>query len=163
MIYCPAKYGARISQAFTATESSVAVEVEEIFYLEDVEVPKIVNGIPGGTWTFTDGVGTMSRDLAREIWKEIKAKTLRGKKIKDYPRAIQVRFGGSKGMLSVDHTLSGRAICLRPSMIKFESPQSREIEVARAFDKPGGYWLNRPLIMLLEVRLYDIRVVYSLT
>ena len=163
LIYCPARYGARISQAFTATESSVTVEVEEIFPLADVEGPKIINGIPNGTWIFTDGVGTMSKSLAKEIWREIKAKTRRGKRIKDYPRAIQVRFGGSKGMLTVDHTLSGRAICLRPSMTKFDSPHSREIEVARAFDKPGGYWLNRPLIMLLEVRLHDIRIVWSLT
>lgn len=162
LIYCPARYGARISQAFTATESSVAVEVEEIFPLADVEVPKFVNGIRKGTWSFTDGVGTMSKSLAQEIWREIKAKTRRGKRMKVYPRAIQVRFGGSKGMLSVDHTLLGRAICLRASMIKFDSPQSREIEVARAFDKPGGYWLNRPLIMLLEVRSHEFRIVCRL-
>lgn len=51
---------------------------------------------------------------------------------------------------SVDHKLKGRAICLRPSMIKFEAPESREIEIARAFDRPGNYYLNRPLIMILE-------------
>jgi RNA-dependent RNA polymerase len=57
---------------------------------------------------------------------------------------------GSKGMVSVDHQLKGRVVCLRPSMIKFEAPESRAIEIARAFDRPGRYFLNRPLIMLME-------------
>lgn len=153
LIYCPARYGARLSQAFTATDSSISVEAEEIFSLDDVEVNKLDgSGNPlEGTWCFTDGVGTISRELAQGVWKELQKRTRRGKRIKTYPRALQVRFMGSKGMLSVDYKLSGRAICLRPSMIKFESPESREIEIARAFDKPGNYWLNRPLIMLLEV------------
>lgn len=113
LIYCPARYGARISQAFTATESSISVEVEELFNLDDVEVDKFTDDPAKGTWCFTDGVGTMSSDLARAIGKELQARTRRGKKIKTYPRALQVRFMGSKGMLSVDHKLSGRAICLR--------------------------------------------------
>lgn len=114
LIYCPARYGARISQAFTATESSVSVEVEELFRLDDVEVPKFP-GDPSkdDTWCFTDGVGTMSTELARAIWKELQSRTRRGKRIRTWPRALQVRFMGSKGMLSIDHKLSGRAICLR--------------------------------------------------
>lgn len=113
------------------------MEAEEIFYLEDVEVAK--DDTRKGTWCFTDGVGTISRELARAIWRELQVKTRRGKRIKTYPRALQVRFMGSKGMLSVDYKLSGRAICLRPSMIKFDAPNSLEIEIARAFDKPGRY------------------------
>lgn len=151
LIYCPARYGARISQAFTATDSSVSVEAEEIIPIEDIEVEKIANGILVGQWCFTDGVGTISRDLARAVWAQLQARSRRGKQNKTYPRALQIRFQGSKGMLSVDHTLSGRAICLRPSMIKFEAPNSLEIEIARAFDKCGKYYLNRPLITLLEV------------
>jgi RNA-dependent RNA polymerase len=135
LMYCPARYGARISQAFTATDASVSVEAEEILRMDDIE--------RDGS-CFTDGVGTISRDLAKEIWKRLP------KRPRTYPSAFQVRFGGSKGMLSVDHKLSGRAICLRYSMIKFEAPQSRNIEIAKAFDKPGKYYLNRPLIMLLE-------------
>lgn len=53
-------------------------------------------------------------------------------------------------MLSVDYTLKGHAICIRPSMIKFAAPNSHTIDIARAFDKPGPYFLNRPLIMMLE-------------
>jgi hypothetical protein len=140
LIYCPARYGARISQAFTATDSSVSVEAEEIFYLKDIEVAKFsADGTQKGTWCFTDGVGTISGELARAIWRELQAKTRRGKRIKTYPRALQVRFMGSKGMLSVDYKLSSRAICIRHSMIKFDAPNSLEIEIARAFDKPGRY------------------------
>lgn len=36
-------------------------------------------------------------------------------------------------------------------MIKFDAPDSMEIEIAQVFDKPGRYFLNRPLIILLEV------------
>ena len=58
---------------------------------------------------------------------------------------------GSKGMLSVDYALHGSTICLRPSMVKFLTSETvRDIEVARAFDRPTAYYLNRPLIMLLE-------------
>jgi len=54
-------------------------------------------------------------------------------------------------MISVDHTLSGSVICLRPSMVKFLTEEAvNDIEIAPAFDKPGPYFLNRPLIMLLE-------------
>lgn len=141
---CPARYGARLAQAFTATDASVTVEeVEEIFYLDDIKPSE-------GNYCFTDGVGTMSKELAIEISKELRSKRRRGRHNKFQPRAFQVRFMGSKGMLSVDYKLQGRAIGLRPSMIKFEAPDSLEIEIARAFDRPGPYYLNRPLITLLE-------------
>ncbi|KAF5377659.1 hypothetical protein D9615_005257 [Tricholomella constricta] len=144
LMFCPARYGARISQAFTATDASVTIEeVEEIFPIDDIKTTS-------GSYCFTDGVGTISKELAVEISQALKSKRRHGRYRKYQPRAFQIRFQGSKGMLSVDHTLSGRAICLRPSMTKFEDPHSREIEIARAFDKPGAYFLNRPLIMLLE-------------
>jgi RNA-dependent RNA polymerase len=143
-MYCPARYGARISQSFTATDASIAIrEVEEVIYVEDMNTLD-------GRYCFTDGVGTMSKELGIEISQELRSKRRRGRYNKNHPRAYQVRFMGSKGMLSVDHSLNGRVVCLRPSMIKFEAPQSPEIEIARAFDRPGPYFLNRPLIMLLE-------------
>ncbi|KAG6879393.1 hypothetical protein C0992_003010 [Termitomyces sp. T32_za158] len=142
LMFCPARYGARISQAFTATDVSVTIHPEEVLRTEDINTEK-------GNYCFTDGVGTISRDLAIEVSTKLRSNRQRGRRKRGYARALQVRFQGSKGMLSVDHTLGGRAICLRPSMVKFEDT-SLEIEVARAFDKPGPYFLNRPLIMLLE-------------
>jgi RNA-dependent RNA polymerase len=53
-------------------------------------------------------------------------------------------------MVSVDYRQSGRELVLRPSMIKFQAPTWSEIEIARAFDRPSPFYLNRPLIMVLE-------------
>ena len=139
---CPARYAARLSQAFTATDA-VSVEVEEILHIDDISTAD-------NKFHFTDGVGTLSPALAREIWTHLKASKRRARSLKTHPSSFQIRLMGSKGMLSIDYRLSGNTICLRPSMIKFEAPNSTEIEVARAFDRPGPYFLNRPLIMLLE-------------
>ncbi|KAI0348632.1 RdRP-domain-containing protein [Trametopsis cervina] len=143
LIFCPARYGARISQAFTATDSSVTVKADEIIQIDDIKTMD-------GAWAFTDGIGTISPELAKEVWRALSSRRRWSHRTKTYARALQVRFMGSKGMLSVDHLLSGRAICLRPSMIKFEAPESRNIEIARAFYKPGPFYLNRPFIMILE-------------
>ncbi|KAJ7102228.1 RNA-directed RNA polymerase 2 [Mycena belliarum] len=140
--YCPARYAARISQAFTATDST-SVEVEEILQLPDISTPS-------GEYVFTDGVGTMSLELAEAIWVQLRSSKRRNRRVKNHPRALQIRFQGSKGMLSVDYRLKGHVFCLRPSMIKFAAPHSQTIEIARAFDRHGPYYLNRPLIMLLE-------------
>ena len=149
LIYCPARYAARISQAFTATDSSVSVEASEMTVIKDIMDDS-------GKWCFTDGIGTISTQLAREIWKVLAARR-RGSRWHTYPRAFQVRLQGAKGMLSVDHLLEGRRICLRPSMIKFEDPASNHIEIARAFNRPSPFYLNRPLIMVLE----DLGVPYE--
>jgi len=142
LIYCPARYAARLSQAFTATDA-VKVDVEEVIQIEDICTSD-------GKYQFTDGVGTLSKELSRNIWAQLR-KTKRRRLPKEVPPAYQIRFMGSKGMISVDHTLSGSVICLRPSMIKFLTAEAvNDIEIARAFDKPGPYFLNRPLIMLLE-------------
>lgn len=144
MIKCPARYAARLSQAFTATDASVTVNVEEIL----LDLPDIHT--EDRKYCFTDGVGTVSQELAHDIWSELKKTRRRARKSKGHPKAFQIRFQGSKGMLSVDHKLSGRLLCLRQSMIKFSAPNSPVIEIARAFDRPTPYFLNRPLIMLLD-------------
>ncbi|KAA1468672.1 RdRP-domain-containing protein [Dentipellis sp. KUC8613] len=144
LIYCPARYGARISQAFTATDASVRVEAEKVFTLQDVMDES-------SKWCFTDGVGTISLELAKDIWRVLRQAGKRSTRgAVGIPRAFQIRLMGSKGMLSVDHRLSGRIINLRPSMIKFDAPDSTEVEIAQAFVRPSLYYLNRPLIMILE-------------
>lgn len=55
-----------------------------------------------------------------------------------------------KGMVSVDHRQKGRELVIRPSMNKFHAPEWSEIEIVRAFDRPSPFYLNRPLIMVLE-------------
>ncbi|KAJ7655119.1 RNA-directed RNA polymerase 2 [Mycena polygramma] len=143
LMYCPARYAARLSQAFTATDSTT-IEVEEVTEIDDISDAL-------QKYHFTDGVGTMSLELAEAIWDELKASGRRKRRVKNHPRAYQIRFDGCKGMLSVNYQLKGHAMCLRPSMIKFNTEvRSRTIDIAKAFDKPGPYYLNRPLIMLLE-------------
>ncbi|PPQ73220.1 hypothetical protein CVT24_010030 [Panaeolus cyanescens] len=153
LIYCPARYAARLSQAFTATDA-VNVEVEEILMAHDIEVTTPT----GTTYQFTDGVGTMSDELAQAIWHQLKPSKKPGCRRKPHPKAYQIRFRGSKGMLSVDYKLKGMAMTLRPSMVKFDTHEDdMTIEIARAFDRPNYYFLNRPLIMLME----DLGVPYS--
>ncbi|PPQ73217.1 hypothetical protein CVT24_010027 [Panaeolus cyanescens] len=146
LMRCPARYAARLSQAFTATDA-VNVAVDSVIEEPDIEVE-----LPSGKkYQFTDGVGTISEELAREIWAQLKAVKKKGRSRIPHPKAYQIRFKGSKGMVSVDHKLRGLAMTLRPSMIKFEAPEEMNaIEIARAFDRPGDYFLNRPLIMLME-------------
>lgn len=144
LMRCPARYGARIAQAFTTTEAALEVEVEEVFHVRDIKDSD-------GRRSFTDGVGTMSMELAREIWDALKSKSAHHRRARRcMPKAIQIRFQGYKGMLSVDYRLQGRAICLRPSMKKFNAPGNMMIEVASVFNKPGKFHLNRQLIMMLE-------------
>ncbi|KAL0580309.1 hypothetical protein V5O48_001726 [Marasmius crinis-equi] len=142
LMRCPARYAARISQAFTATDAAL-VTVDEIIMGKDIETQD-------GDYVFTDGVGTMSRELSRAIWKELQGTKRRSRKSRAKVAAYQIRLMGSKGMLSIDYKLQGMVLSLRPSMIKFQAPNSRQIEIARAFDRPGMYYLNRPFIMLLE-------------
>lgn len=143
LIYCPARYAARLSQAFTTTDSSISIDPGEIVIEDDM---KSTSGS-----CFTDGVGTVSSVLANEMWKLLCSKKRRGFRspTSPRPRAFQIRFRGSKGVISVDHTLQGRVLVLRPSMIKFEAAE-KEIEIAGVFNRPRNMVLNRPLIMLLE-------------
>jgi RNA-dependent RNA polymerase len=141
MSRCPARYAARISQSFTATDSSISTTVEEVFHIDDIER----NGS-----CFTDGVGTISSLMADEICGALYNRARRRRRPLVKPRAFQVRFQGAKGMLSVDYRLKKREVYLRRSMIKFDAPDSNVIEIAQAFERPSRYYLNRPLIMLLE-------------
>jgi len=142
LIYCPARYAARISLAFTTTESSISVPAEEIHIQDDIN---------RGEYCFTDGVGSISAQLAQKIWRALQKRGSRStRRAITYPRAFQIRLVGAKGMLSVDHKLSGDIVILRPSMIKFEAPHSTDVEIAQSFVRPSKYYLNRPLIMVLE-------------
>jgi RNA-dependent RNA polymerase len=142
LMHCPARYAARISQAFTSTEPTTT-EVETVEQIEDIES----TDAQGNKWVHTDGVGTMSPSFAKKIYAEMNPrKTF----LADYPRALQIRYLGAKGILSVDYRLTGNTIALRPSMVKFIGAPSKTIEIAKVFDKPTQFYLNRPLIMLLE-------------
>lgn len=147
LINCPARYAARISQAFTTTESSVTIAVEDMEIVSDIMDRS-------GTYSFTDGNGTMSLQVARDIAADqrLKSRVRRAWRMHDgaIPRVLQVRIAGSKGVLHVDHRLDGRKLRLPKSMVKFDAPSSNRIEIAQLFEEPSPFYLNRPMIMLLE-------------
>ena len=64
------------------------------------------------------------------------------------PSAIQIRFAGCKGVLTLDPTLPDKTAVFRPSMRKFESPH-RRLEVLQT-SRPQAVFLNHQLIMLLS-------------
>ncbi|KAJ3544083.1 hypothetical protein NMY22_g2912 [Coprinellus aureogranulatus] len=153
----PSKFAARLAQAFTATDPSVSIDS-----CNWEEIPDIIPEADGmESYVFTDGVGTISYELAKGIWGAMCANR------RGYgalvPSAYQIRFLGYKGVVAVDremdrvnetrkageHPIHMR---LRPSMRKFENKkvESANIEIAQAFHAPNVCYLNRPLVMLLE-------------
>lgn len=68
---------------------------------------------------------------------------------KDFvPSAIQVRFAGCKGVLTLDPRLPEKIAVFRPSMRKFES-RHRRLEVLQT-SRPQAVFLNHQLIILLS-------------
>ena len=61
-------------------------------------------------YDFSDGVGTISEALLRRIWRIYGTRRL----LK--PTALQIRFQGYKGMVSLDSRLRGEMLMLRSNM-----------------------------------------------
>ncbi|KAI9452162.1 RdRP-domain-containing protein [Russula earlei] len=145
LLRTPSKYAARIAQAFTATDPSVKIRRDQWEEQQDIG--------PKGK-EHTDGVGTISPQLADMIWE---AKRKASRKISDNrvkPSAYQIRFLGYKGVVVVDRMLKDIRMRLRPSQQKFPvyDVEEAEIEIARSFDYPNPVHLNRPAVMALEDR-----------
>ncbi|KAG8905124.1 hypothetical protein FRC01_008467, partial [Tulasnella sp. 417] len=87
----PARYGARMSQAFTATEPGIILPVDEISMADDIER----NGS-----NFTDGIGDISRDLAKRISRRLQRRPGSKKRFYLDPSAYQFRMDGFKGMVA---------------------------------------------------------------
>ncbi|GJJ16076.1 hypothetical protein Clacol_010355 [Clathrus columnatus] len=136
LLRCPARFAARLSQAFTATDRGMFIESDQIETIPDIER----NG-----YCFTDGNGLVSPQAADIIYASIHDRRIPRPRITS---VFQLRFQGAKGIITVDPTLSGLAIKLRPSMVKFTSNDS-EVEIARSFDNPVRFFLNKPLTMIL--------------
>lgn len=141
---CPARVGARMALAFSAT-------VPAGFLYSLRTRPDIGED---GSSCMTDGAGLISRTSMQLAWHLFCRD--RGWRTTQYPLApsvIQVRVKGAKGVLLVDPTLRGLRIVLRPSMIKFSAgDQYDQLEICKAFISPSRAFLNRPLIMVLEAR-----------
>ncbi|TLD04595.1 RNA-dependent rna polymerase like protein, partial [Venturia nashicola] len=135
MIRTPAKCAARIGQNFTDTNETIDIRPESFRFL-----PMITrNG-----YDFSDGVGTISKDLLMKVWKVYGTRRL----LK--PTALQIRFQGCKGMVSLDTRLAGEQLLLRQNMKKFDTEHTWKLEICGAAFKPLPMFLNRQLIKILE-------------
>ena len=131
----PAKAAARLGQTFTDTATGVKIAPTAIAITTDVER----NG-----FCFSDGCGTISKALVDAIRK------VYGKNQDIKSTAFQIRYGGAKGMLSLDTSLPEDLVVLRRSMIKFEPRGELEIEICGSANSPAQAYLNKQLIKILE-------------
>ncbi|SPO31371.1 related to RNA-dependent RNA polymerase [Ustilago trichophora] len=153
----PARFGARLSQAFSATSSTIKVSDDWIKIVDDEYSDAQIPGTNGKRYLLTDGVGEISRPLLNDIWRELcTVKNMRREwqlsqeNPSRIPSAIQFRCGGAKGVLCVNPRLKGKVMKVRHSMIKFSAPKHRDLEVAATSFSPLPARLNRPLINALE-------------
>jgi hypothetical protein len=96
---------------------------------------------PEGEYTFTDGCGNISIELSKLINEKLGLYIC---------TAYQIRLGGAKGTLVCKPSIGQevRMVELRPSMIKFKSPEY-PLEVVRGSTFTQGY-LNRQVILLMN-------------
>ncbi|XP_013789033.1 RNA-dependent RNA polymerase 1-like [Limulus polyphemus] len=132
------KYMARMGQLFSQARGSLQVSKDCV-----VEVDDVTGGMhpdSGKPYIFSDGVGKISPNLAKKVYKALNIETC--------PSAMQVRYGGCKGMLAVDNQLQGEVMHTRPSMKKFEFSSS-SLEILN-WSHPKPVFLNRQVITILE-------------
>ncbi|OCK83137.1 RdRP-domain-containing protein [Lepidopterella palustris CBS 459.81] len=129
-----ARYAARLGQCFSTTRAITGTTVK-------VET---MPDIKSGPYTFTDGVGKISRFLAVMIAQEFGLPNAAD----DYPSLFQFRLGGCKGVLAVAPDSKANEIQIRPSQYKFAAAhEGLEIIRTSAF---ATACLNRQLIIVLS-------------
>ncbi|XP_077522384.1 uncharacterized protein LOC144133269 [Amblyomma americanum] len=138
------KFMARLGQAFSQSLGLLTVPSQNT----SVE-PDIRHAAPGRSsdgshreYIFSDGIGRISHGLLRKVHHALELEE------GEEPCAVQIRYGGCKGMLLLDPTLSGCRIVFRESMRKFHSDHS-DLYVLKT-SKPRVLYLNRPMITILE-------------
>ncbi|KAJ0349272.1 hypothetical protein COL154_013624, partial [Colletotrichum chrysophilum] len=140
-IQVPAKCAARIGQAFSETPAFISLNDCDI-HVRDI--PDIKSCLGGDERVFSDGVGTISKEALELIWPRLPRGSL-------IPTCLQIRWGGVKGMLSLDSRLPGRVICIRrESMEKFPSRDTENLEICDGASKPLKMVLNRQMIKIME-------------
>jgi hypothetical protein len=133
-IKSPARCAARIGQAFSETPVAISLVSPEV-HIQMVDDVKS----PDGSRVFSDGVGTISQPVMEAIQAVIPRR-----KLHDGPTCFQIRWGGAKGMLALDARLGdSRIMRVRPSMLKFESTDTENLEICDTANKPIPMVLNR--------------------
>ncbi|GKV20473.1 hypothetical protein SLEP1_g30597 [Rubroshorea leprosula] len=127
-----AKCAARMGQCFSSTYATVEVPSAEV-----TEIPDI--GRNG--YVFSDGIGSMTPDLAVEVAEKLK--------LEIRPCAYQIRYAGCKGVVVCWPAKGdGIRLSLRPSMNKFQSNHTTLEICSWTRFQPG--FLNRQIITLLS-------------
>ncbi|XP_023239918.1 probable RNA-dependent RNA polymerase 1 isoform X2 [Centruroides sculpturatus] len=136
-IKCVSKYMARMGQVFSQAIEAAHVDKNNIEEEDDIKVtcPKSQE-----EYEFSDGIGKISLSLARKVYENLK--------FTNQPSAMQIRYAGFKGMLTVWPDLEGDKIIFRKSMNKFPS-DSESLEVLKV-SKPRLVYLNRHFITILS-------------
>ncbi|KAK2834856.1 hypothetical protein FQN49_006848, partial [Arthroderma sp. PD_2] len=129
-----AKHAARLGQCFSTTRAVTGcpVTVREIDEIER-------NG-----YTFSDGVGRISKFLAQMIMTEFKLRT----PTEEPPSVFQFRLGGCKGILTVSPEAQRREVHIRKSQYKFAAIHNG-LEIIR-HSQFSNASLNRQLIVVLS-------------
>lgn len=130
-----AKCAARMGQCFSSTYATVEVPRHEVdLGLEDIKR----NG-----YTFSDGVGKISPELALEVAEKLQLKD-------NPPCAYQIRYAGCKGVVVwwPDKKGDNIKLSLRISMNKFDSDHTI-LEICNWTRLQPGF-LNRQIITLLS-------------
>ncbi|MFS7909401.1 putative RNA-directed RNA polymerase [Helianthus anomalus] len=130
-----AKCAARMGQCFSSTYATVDVMSHEIDWK--------IKDIKRNGYTFSDGIGKISTELALEVAERLQLKD-------NQPSAYQIRYAGCKGVVACwpDKNDEKFKLSLRPSMKKFESDHT-VLEICSWTRFHPGF-LNRQIITLLS-------------
>ncbi|KAI9841292.1 MAG: hypothetical protein M1837_000778 [Sclerophora amabilis] len=142
-IRIPAKYAARIGQCFSTTRAikGTGVDVKTL--------PDIVLKLDDGrSYTFTDGVGKISKFLAQLISSELGLQFI--------PSVFQFRLGGCKGVLAVWPDAGQKEVHIRYSQYKFAAVHNG-LEIIR-WSQFAAAALNRQIITVLSTLGVDDEV-----
>ncbi|KAF1936008.1 RdRP-domain-containing protein [Clathrospora elynae] len=138
-IHCSAKCAARIGQAFSDTIFSITIP-------STAYVTETKDDVERNKRCFSDGCGTISLDLLRQVWR-----ALPPERREQRPTILQIRYRGAKGVLSLDKSLQGEQLHIRKSMTKYIAKESwRDLELCGAAYKPLSVFLNHQFIKILE-------------
>ncbi|KAG2701579.1 hypothetical protein I3760_06G052500 [Carya illinoinensis] len=129
-----AKYVSRLGQSFCSSRATAIAARDEIEVIPDIEVNR-----GKATYCFSDGIGTVSEELACKVATKLGCSSV--------PSAFQIRYGGYKGVVAVDPTSSAK-LSLRKSMCKYKSDNTK-LDVV-AWSKFQPCFLNRQIITLLS-------------
>lgn len=140
-----AKHAARLGQCFSTTRAVTGCPVQ-LREIDDIER----NG-----YTFSDGVGRISRFLAQMVTAEHKIRTPSG----EPPSVFQFRLGGCKGILTISPEAQRQEVQIRKSQYKFAAIHNG-LEVIR-HSQFAMASLNRQLIIVLSTLGIDDDVFIS--